>query len=65
MLPVVPLPEVPELNTNDPLMPFAPAFTVRITTLPLVLNVPKPAIMDTVPPVAPLPLPAVISIDPP
>ena len=50
--PDVPELDVPELNTNTPLTPFAPALAVRIVTAPLVLAIPWPLVTPTAPPVS-------------
>ena len=41
---------VPELNTNIPLVPDAPALADRIFTVPLLVAVPSPLSIDTDPP---------------
>ena len=41
-LPLEPLDAVPELKLKAPLFPAAPAFSVRITTAPLLLALPYP-----------------------
>ena len=49
--PLLPELDVPELNTNTPLTPFAPAFALRIVIAPLLLVIPLPPITPTAPPV--------------
>ena len=50
-LPEPPFFDVPELNTNEPLMPFAPASTARMMIDPLDVAVPDPDRTVIVPPV--------------
>ena len=49
--PLVPELLVPELNTNTPLTPVAPAFALLIVIEPLVLAIPAPVVIPTAPPV--------------
>ena len=49
--PLLPVFDVPELNTSIPLAPPAPPFALRITTLPLLVCVPSPLISTSEPPV--------------
>ena len=49
--PLLPVFDVPELNTSIPLAPPAPPFALRITTLPLLVCVPSPLINTSEPPV--------------
>ena len=50
--PVLPLLDVPELNTRAPLTPFAPAFTVLIVIVPDVVPELAPEVRLAAPPVA-------------
>merc|ERR1719453_1103012 len=63
--PLVPELVVPELKTNRPLTPFAPAFAVLIVIAPLVVAVPSPVLMSIWPPVTLVPLPDSRSSAPP
>ena len=56
---------VPELNLSDPLTPASPALDVRIVMAPLVLAMPWPVVMSTVPPVATVLSPLSTTIWPP
>jgi hypothetical protein len=49
--PLLPLTDVPELNTKAPLTPDVPEFALRIVTTPLDVDVPSPLATPTAPPV--------------
>ena len=65
MSPVLPSLLDPVLKYNDPLMPAAPAFKLRITTAPLDDPVPSPDDTRTAPPVFTVLRPAFTSTAPP
>jgi hypothetical protein len=60
--PVVPELEVPELNTNTPLTPLAPAFEVLMSMAPDVLELPTAPVIPIAPPEAVELAPAPIKI---
>jgi len=64
-LPVLPELLLPELNTNEPLVPAFPALMERTSTMPLLVAVPSPLAMLTAPPVLMVLRPAYICIEPP
>jgi hypothetical protein len=55
----------PVLKNNDPLAPLVPEFKLRITTMPLDVDVPSPDEMRTDPPVLTVLRPAFTSTSPP
>ena len=65
MLPLLPLLVDPELKNSDPLNPFVPAFSLRITTVPLLEAVPSPDEIRTTPPVCTMLRPACTYKSPP
>ena len=58
ILPLLPSFDTPELKTNRPLAPAAPAFILTIETDPLLVAVPSPPTMFISPPVRVAPVPA-------
>lgn len=63
--PLVPELELPVLSTSMPLTPDAPEFAVCTSNAPLLVDVPKPLVIDTRPPVADDEVPAETISSPP